>query len=322
MANPHNKTANQAISSWLTTVGADAPLQHSNPASLYLASLQGSEASRTTARSVMKQIAVLCDQTPETFPWHRLDRPTVLALMEKLKQKGLSDNTRNLYLSIIKGISREAMLHQQMTDHQFSLIEQIRAIKLQRLAVGRALHVDEIAGLIDHCLHDEGAAGVRDAALLGILFGCGPRRAEVVTIDINKINFSDRSIKVIGKGNKERELEMPPRTIDLVKTWLEESGLQFGPLFRPVNRWNQITEDRRLTARGVYDIVTRRVKQAGLDKASPHDLRRSFLTYLLDNGEDLATAADMAGHASADTTRRYLRHQKRRNRAAADKINF
>jgi integrase len=115
---------------------------------------------------------------------------------------------------------------------------------------------------------------------------------------------------------------MPPRTIDLVKTWLEESGLHFGPLFRPVNRWNQITEDRRLTARGVYDIVTRRVKQAGLDKASPHDMRRSFLTYLLDNGEDLATAADMAGHASADTTRRYLRHQKRRNRAAADKIDF
>ena len=172
------KTANQEISSWLATVGSDAPLQHSNPASLYLASLQGSEASRTTARSVMKQIAVLCDQTPDTFPWHRLDRATVLALMEKLKQKGLSDNTRNLYLSIIKGIAREAMLHQQMSDHQFSLIEQIRAIKLQRLAVGRALHVDEIAKLIDHCLHDEGAAGVRDAALLGILFGCGPRRAE------------------------------------------------------------------------------------------------------------------------------------------------
>ena len=89
-----------------------------------------------------------------------------------------------------------------------------------------------------------------------------------------------------------------------------------------MNRWNQVAEDRRLTARGVYDIVTRRVKQAGLDKASPHDLRRSFLTYLLDNGEDLAPAADMAGHASADTTRRYLRHQKRRNRAAADNIDF
>ena len=313
------RTPNQEISTWLDTVGTDAPLQHSNPASLYLASLQGSEASRTTARSVMKQIALLCDHEPDTFPWHRLDRATVLALLEKLKQKGLADNTRNLYLSIIKGVTREAMLHQQMADHQFSLIEQIRAIKLQRLAVGRALHIDEIAKLIDHCLHDEGAAGVRDAALLAILFGCGPRRAEVVTIDINKLNFRDRSIKVIGKGNKERELEMPPRTIDLVKTWLEESGLAFGPLFRPVNRWNQITQDRRLTARGVYDIVTRRVKQAGLDKASPHDLRRSFLTYLLDNGEDLATAADMAGHASADTTRRYLRHQKRRNRAAATK---
>ncbi len=114
---------------------------------------------------------------------------------------------------------------------------------------------------------------------------------------------------------------MPPRTIDLVKTWLEESGLAFGPLFRPVNRWNQIAADRRLTARGVYDIVTRRVKQAGLDKASPHDLRRSFLTYLLDNGEDLYSYETLV-KAITDTTRRYLRHQKRRNRAAADKIDF
>ena len=316
------KTSHAQVISWLAKVGCDSPLRHSNPATLYLASLRGSEASRTTAKSVMKQIAMLCDRNPETFPWHRLDRATVLALLEKLKQKGLADNTRNLYLSIIKGIAREAMLHQQMSDHQFSLIEQIRAIKLQRLAVGRALHVDEIAQLLDHCLYDEGTAGLRDAALLGILFGCGPRRAEVVTIDISKLNFADRSIKVIGKGNKERELEMPPRTIDLVRTWLEESGLQFGPLFRPVNRWNQLAVDRRLTARGVYDIVTRRIREVGLEKASPHDLRRRFLTYLLDNGEDLATAADMAGHSSADTTRRYLRHQKKRNRAAADKIAF
>ena len=91
----------------------------------------------------MKQIAVLCDQTPDTFPWHRLDRATVLALLEKLKQKGLADNTRNLYLSIIKGVPREAMLHQQMSDHQFSLIEQIRAVKLQRNEGGRADLVEE-----------------------------------------------------------------------------------------------------------------------------------------------------------------------------------
>ena len=88
--NHETRTPNQEISTWLDTVGADRPLQHSNPASLYLASLQGSEASRTTARSVMKQIASLCDHEPDSFPWHRLDRATVLALLEKLKQKGLA----------------------------------------------------------------------------------------------------------------------------------------------------------------------------------------------------------------------------------------
>jgi hypothetical protein len=62
--NTKKKTPNQELGSWLATVSGDAPLQHSNPASLYLASLQGSEASRTTAKSVMKQIAVLCDRDP------------------------------------------------------------------------------------------------------------------------------------------------------------------------------------------------------------------------------------------------------------------
>lgn len=199
------KTANQEINSWLATVGTDAPLQHSNPASLYLASLQGSEASRTTARSVMKQIAVLCDQTPDSFPWHRLDRATVLALMEKLKQKGLSDNTRNLYLSIIKGVAREAMLHQQMSDHQFSLIEQIRAIKLQRLAVGRALHVDEIAALIDHCLHDE----ERQALEMRLYWGfysavarAAPRSSPLILERLILVIVQSRSLaKAIKSGN-------------------------------------------------------------------------------------------------------------------------
>ena len=69
--------------------------------------------------------------------------------------------------------------------------------------MGRALHVNEIAKLIDHCLHDEGAAGVRDAALLGYCLAAG-LDAEFF-LDINKVNASDRSIKVIFKGNKERE---------------------------------------------------------------------------------------------------------------------
>jgi len=259
---------------------------------------------------------------PESVPWQRLDRLVVMAIRELLRQQGKSTATINLYLSVMKGIAREAVRNRQMEEHQFLMIEQVASLRGSRLPAGRALHIGEITTLVDHCLGSEGLAGVRDAALLGVLFGCGPRRAEVVTIDIGKINFAEKSVRVIGKGNKERELEMPERTIDLLTTWLDESGLSHGALFRPITRWGVIVQDKRLSSRGVHDVVARRVKQAGLDKASPHDLRRSFLTYLLDNEVDLSTAADLAGHASTDTTRRYLRGQKRRNRQAADKVDF
>lgn len=325
----------KALVRWQALVAGDRSSSRINPATLYLANLP-SQASRDTVRSVMRSLARMLGYAtqantgtqpeeqvnPESVPWQRLDRLVVLAVRELLRQDGKSTATINLYLSVMKGIAREAVRNRQMEEHQFLMIEQVTSLRGSRLPAGRALHVVEVTKLVDHCLSAEGVAGVRDAALLGMLFGCGPRRAEVVTIDIGKINFAERSVRVIGKGNKERELEMPERTIDLVTTWLDESGLSQGALFRPVSRWGAIVRDRRLTPRGVYDVVTRRVKQAGLDKASPHDLRRSFLTYLLDNEVDLSTAADLAGHASTDTTRRYLRGQKRRNRQAADKVDF
>ena len=71
-----------------------------------------------------------------------------------------------------------------------------------------------------------------------------------------------------------------------------------------------------------YAIVNRRVAQAGMQKASPHDLRRSFITYLLDCDVDIGTVADMAGHADVNTTRIYDRRQKKRNKKAAEKIKF
>ena len=133
----------------------------------------------------MKQIAVLCDQTPDTFPWHRLDRATVLALMENEAKRPFRQHAQPVEYCV-----REAMLHQQMSDHQFSLIEQIRAIKLQRLAVGRALHVNEIARLIDYCLHDEGSAGV--------FYSVVGRDAPSRSISTRSILQTSRSLKATG----------------------------------------------------------------------------------------------------------------------------
>ena len=295
--------------------------RHCDPANLYILSLTSRE-SRNTMRRVLNQIALMSDYPGiAAVPWTDITRQGVFNLLGSLSAKGRSPATRNLYLSALKGVCREAFLAKQMTADEYQMIRQVKSVKSRALPRGRALEASEISRLMDHCLTVEGPAGVRDAALLAIFFGCGPRRAEIVKIDTGHIDAAEGTIVVIGKGDKHRELIMPGRTAEILEQWMAKRGAWEGPLFVGINRWRHIGA-RRLSDRAAYAIVNRRVAQAGMQKASPHDLRRSFITYLLDCDVDIGTVADMAGHADVNTTRIYDRRQKKRNKKAAEKIKF
>jgi hypothetical protein len=144
------------------------------------------------------------------------------------------------------------------------------------------------------------------------------RRAELVSLDRANFDAATSTLKVIGKGNKQRSVYLTDGALDAVAAWLAVRGDDPGPLLYTVGKGGRV-HPRRLTTSAVYDRLRFIARVAGTGDVSPHDLRRSFVSDLLDAGKDISTVAKLAGHAQIQTTARYDRrdeHAKRRAVAA------
>jgi integrase len=111
---------------------------------------------------------------------------------------------------------------------------------------------------------------------------------------------------VRGKRNKERLVYVVNGAAAALGDWLELRGDQPGALFQPINKGGVITS-RRLSTQSIYNMLARRGQAAGIRDFSPHDLRRTMISHLLDAGADISTVQKLAGHASPTTTARYDR---------------
>ena len=146
--------------------------------------------------------------------------------------------------------------------------------------------------------HD--ARYLRDRAVLETLYSTGIRASELVGIDVGDINRHDRLIRIRGKGRKERIVPVGQRALDAVDAWCAARKMPLEPaVFTNPS-------GKRLTPRSVQRIVETYRKALGLtQKASPHTLRHSFATHLLESGADLRSIQELLGHASLSTTQRY-----------------
>ncbi len=143
---------------------------------------------------------------------------------------------------------------------------------------------------------------LRDRAILELLYSSGLRVGELVGLNSNHLDLDLGIVRVMGKGRKERIVPMGGKAIASLKAYLEERGeiLDESPLF--VN-----SRGERLTARSVGRLVKNYSKRCGIyRKVSPHSLRHTFATHLLDAGADLREIQEMLGHASLSTTQRYI----------------
>jgi integrase/recombinase XerC len=144
--------------------------------------------------------------------------------------------------------------------------------------------------------------GLRDRAILELLYSSGIRVGELVGLSLNQIDLDLGIVKVMGKGRKERIVPVGSKAIEALKAYLGERGALGGeePLF--LN-----SRGGRLTARTVGRLVKKYTKRSGIfRKVSPHTLRHSFATHLLDAGADIREIQEMLGHASLSTTQRYI----------------
>lgn len=310
----HAITALARPSSGSPASASAAPDAPHDPALVYLTSLAPS--GRRTMRAKLASVARIVGVDAGTLPWSGLRFEHVTAIRAELQAAGKSPATINATLSALRGVARAAWHMNQINAEDYHRIQAVRSVPGARLLRGRALAGGELAALMTACAADETAAGARDAALIALLFAGGLRRSECVALDAGDYDEAVGELRVRGKGNKERLVYLTGGGAGALADWLLVRGTEPGPLVVPVRRWGYV-QLRRMTDQAVYSALLKRVREAGLKPSSPHDLRRTFVSELLDRSADVAAVQRLAGHASVTTTVRYDRRGEAANRKAA-----
>ena len=244
--------------------------------------------------------------------------------------------------------------------HRAAAIRAVRGQRAAQ-ATGRSLARAELRALIQVSLEPVAPRaretpvlsdkGRRDAALVALGYGCGLRRDELASLLVGDVDLAMRRVLVRGKGNKERVVPIPPGAFHALRDYLtvrleglrgyrEEatdghgenapiynvspsaSGHGSAPLFVRARRGGVLDAGAdSITGQAVYYVLSTRAKQAGVSAFSPHDLRRSYVGDLLDEGADLSVAQQLAGHASPATTAGYDRRGERAKEQAASRLD-
>lgn len=299
------------------------PADIARPVLAYLASLAAVR-SRTVQEHALAQMAGYLTggrvTTALSFPWHLLRYEHTTALRTVL-QEHYRPATVNRHLCALRGVLRAAWRVGLMTAEEYQRAADVRSVPSETLPAGREILAGEMTGLLAACSDDPTPAGVRDAAILAVLFGCGLRRAELTVLSLADYEIAAGRLRVFGKRSKERYAYLPAGTVAALADWLIVRGDLPGPLFFPIRKGGRSAPGRPLSTQSVYTIVQKRARRAGVSDISPHDFRRTFVTCLLENGSDLAIVSKMAGHATVQTTARYDRRPEEAKRKAAGTLH-
>lgn len=291
-----------------------------NPAAVYLASLQPS--GRRTMAGALRGVAQMLGYDLESMPWQELEYQHVQALRAKLSETK-APGTTNKVLAAVRGVMRSAWRMGKIDAEHYQRVADVKGVTGSRLPAGRAASPGELQALMRVCGDDLSPAGARDSAIIALGYGGGLRRAELASLDLEDVTDDGDLvvIRVIGKRNKERLCYLDNGAALAVQDWIKVRGDDDGPLFWSGRRGGRVTRGQRMTPQAIRDVIDRRAKQAGIEHLTPHDLRRSFVSDLLDSGVDISTVAGMAGHAQVETTRRYDRRGEVAKQRAARSLH-
>lgn len=286
-----------------------------SPFELYLLSLN-SNSGKKSSESKLDQVARLHGYpSAKDYPWHELTYVTVMQIIDALDSAGKSFSTCNATLSAIKGVCRQAWILEGMDGDTFAKIKGIKQKKGERLSAGQAVDTPDVDALFD-VLDTDKPKDARDAAMLSLGFDLGLRREEIATIKLAQVQLKTDSIRVIGKGNKERELPLNPRSKFLLSRWFdlakqakELHNLKGEFLFGKVSKTGNVLNLDGVDVSTVWRVIKSVAMRSGVDFDSlpaTHDMRRTRITQWLDVG-DARVVQKLAGHEHIQTTMGYDR---------------
>ncbi|HEV7933642.1 MAG TPA: tyrosine-type recombinase/integrase [Actinomadura sp.] len=310
-----------------------------DPYRVYLDSLDSAE-SRRTMRGCLDRIARLIVGDPAAGgagqPWWLLRYEHTVRIRTLLREQtgetgpAYSPASVNKHLVALRRVLRESWRLGLMSAEDYERAADLPSVEHTRLPRGHHVPDRALAAALAVCEDDLSMAGRRDCALLAVLYTTGARRGEIAGLGIDDYDAGERSLRVLGKRDKERLVYVTVEAATLLDRWIAARGRTPGALFPPVNkagRCGRRMVDGRMqfphpTGQAIAGILARRLATAGAPQHTPHDFRRTFIGELLDAGVDLATAQRLVGHSSPATTARYDRRPERRRREAVDRLRL
>ncbi len=239
-----------------------------------------------------------------------IDRFIVMDFLESLKEQGKSS------ASIIRMISTLRKYHlfvrqERYVDHD--PMTYIDTPKKQQ-SLPKSLSLEEVEKIIE-APDVTNELGIRDRAILEVMYATGLRVTELISLKLDDLHLSLGLLKTIGKGDKERIVPLGDQAIYWINRYLEYSRAAFVTKNKKetVNEVFLNYQGKKFTRQGIWKNLKIYVVQAGIDKdVTPHTLRHSFATHLLENGADLRVVQELLGHADISTTQIYTHISKQR----------
>ena len=264
----------------------------------FILTLRAGGASEKTIISYAGDLRQFADSLGEGISWERVSKPELRRFLAHLNREGYAKTT----------VSRKVSCLRSFFNHliKCGLMESNPALSIELPRKGKPLplflYPEEILSLLQGI--EQNPLGHRDRALLELLYATGCRTSEMVSIRLDGIDWYEYTIKVSGKGSKERLVHFGEQAAKALKVYLRDAR----PSFCKAEEMSLFLNYRgsALSQRSVGRIVEKHVNRAALNSGiSPHSLRHSFATHLLDNGADLRTVQELLGHSNLSTTQIY-----------------
>jgi site-specific recombinase XerD len=263
----------------------------------------GSPASRRVYEYAIDQfIAWYCSEPRLAF-----NRIVVVRYRMHLESRGLAANTINQQLAAVRRLAHEAADSGLLSPELAAGISRVKGVKQLGFRSGNWLSAEQSSEVLKHARGDSMRAK-RDYAMLAMLFGCGFRRSELVGLELDEIQMRQghwAAVDLIGKGGHIRTVPIPEWVKSALDQWTVAASVTEGRLFRAVARAGKVW-GKGISQNVVWYVVKTCCERAGLEHIAPHDLRRTCAKLCHSSGGELEQIQFLLGHASVQTTERYL----------------
>ncbi len=241
----------------------------------------------------------------DNYPWEQLNYAAVAKVRAALLDEGYAVSSVNMALSALRGVAQTAFNLNCMDAETLARIRSVKRVSGDIQRKGRTLDKSEIRALIHAAKqHPQTVRRCRDTAIVLTLCGTGLRAGELVKLVRRDYGNGILTVRQ-GKGRKYREIHVADAVDKAIRAWLKVSASEAdGALFGRIQR-NGKAATQPLTTTGLTGILAELQQTSGIARFTPHDMRRTFITRLLEQGVDINTVRQLAGHSDISTTTRY-----------------